>query len=95
MQVGEEFEDLRLHRHVEGRRRLVGDQHVRIVGERHGDHHPLALAAGQLVRIGIDARARVGNAHELQKLDRALRAPRALRMPPCAVSGSAIWSPIR
>ena len=44
-------EDLRLDRDVERRRRLVGDQQQRIAGQRHGDHHALAHAAGQLVRI--------------------------------------------
>ena len=39
----QQFEDLRLHRDVERRRRLVGDQEVRLVGERHGDHYTLAL----------------------------------------------------
>ena len=29
LQVGEEVEDLRLDRHVEGRRRLVGDEQLR------------------------------------------------------------------
>ena len=70
---------LRLHGDVEGRRRLVGDQHVRIVGERHGDHHALALAAGELVRIGVDAPRGVGDAHQFQELDGALAG-----LPPCS-----------
>ena len=52
LQVGEQRQDLRLDGDVERGRRLVGDQDVRIVGERHGDHHALALAARQFVRIG-------------------------------------------
>jgi hypothetical protein len=40
-----QFENLRLNGHVERRRRLVGDQKLRLVGERHRDHHALALAA--------------------------------------------------
>ena len=59
LQIGEQLEDLRLDRHVERGRRLVGDQHVGVVGERHGDHHALALAAGHLVRIGVDAALRI------------------------------------
>jgi hypothetical protein len=51
----EQLQDLRLHGDVERRGRLVGDQQVGLVGERHGDHHALALAAGELVRIGIRA----------------------------------------
>ena len=69
LQLGEELEDLRLHRHVERGRRLVGDQHVRVAGERHGDHHPLALAAGELVRVGVDAALGLGDADERQELD--------------------------
>ena len=95
LQIGKEFEDLGLHRHVESCRRLVGDQHVRVVGKRHRDHHPLALAAGHLMRIGIDATRRIGDADELQKFDGARSARFALLMPPWAVSGRASWSPIR
>ena len=52
------LQDLRLHGDVERRRGLVGDQQVRLVGERHRDHHALALPAGQLVRIGAEPRLR-------------------------------------
>jgi hypothetical protein len=38
--------DLRLDGDVERGGRLVGDQHFRIAGERHGDHGALAHAAG-------------------------------------------------
>ena len=47
----DQVEDLRLHRHVERRGRLVGEQHRRAAGERDGDHHALAHAARQLVRV--------------------------------------------
>ena len=56
--IFEQIEDLRLHGDVERRRRLVGDEQVGPVGERHGDHHALALAAGELVRIGAEPLAR-------------------------------------
>ena len=56
----EQFEDLRLHRDVERGRRLVGDEEVGTIGERHRDHHPLALAAGKLMRIGAEARGGIG-----------------------------------
>ena len=45
-----EVEDLRLHRHVERRGRLVAHEERRAAGERARDRHPLALAAGELVR---------------------------------------------
>ncbi len=50
-QARQQLEDLALHRHVERRGRLVGDQQLRLAGERHRDHHALLLAARQLVRI--------------------------------------------
>ena len=49
--VAQQVEDLRLDRHVERRRRLVGDQQLRLAGERHRDHRPLAHAARELVRV--------------------------------------------
>jgi hypothetical protein len=62
----QELQDLRLDGDVERRRRLVGDQEVGLVGQRHGDHHALALAARELMRIGVEPRRRLGNADLLQ-----------------------------
>ena len=50
----DQLEDLGLDRHVEGGRRLVGDEQLGIAGERHRDHHALAHAARQLVRVLLD-----------------------------------------
>ena len=52
----EERDDLRLDRDVERGGRLVGDQQPRLGGERERDHHALAHAAGELVRIVLVAR---------------------------------------
>jgi hypothetical protein len=41
--------------HVERRGGLVGDEEVGLVRERNRDHHPLALAARELVRVGVEA----------------------------------------
>ena len=41
---------------VEGRRRLVGDEDTRAQGEGPGDRDALALAAGELTRVGIEDR---------------------------------------
>ena len=57
LQLQHQVQDLRLDRDVERRGRLVGDEQRRVQHERHGDHHALALAAGQLVRILRHARA--------------------------------------
>ena len=47
----EQVDDLGLDRHVERADRLVGDDQVRVEGERAGHADALALAAGELVRI--------------------------------------------
>ena len=46
-----------LHGDVERGGRLVGDQEVGLGDQHHGDHHPLAHAAGELVRIGAKTRS--------------------------------------
>ena len=45
LQLAHQLEDLRLDGHVEGGRRLVGDQHLRVAGQRHRDHDALPHAA--------------------------------------------------
>ncbi len=72
LEVAHQVEDLGLDRHVEGRCRLVGDQQFGRAGERDGDHHPLAHAAGELVRVFPDAPPRLGDADQRQHLHRPL-----------------------
>jgi hypothetical protein len=45
LKIAEQRQDLRLHGDVERGRRLIGDQQLGIVGQRHRDHRPLAHAA--------------------------------------------------
>ena len=59
LQILQKLQDLRLDGDVEGGGRLVGDQEIGLVGERHRDHHALTLAAGKLVRVGAEPLARV------------------------------------
>ena len=73
LQLVEQVEDLRLDRDVERGRRLVGDQQHGIAGERHRDHHALAHAARQLVRIVGEALLRGRDLDQLEHLERALR----------------------
>ena len=54
LQLLEQVEDLRLHRHVECGGRLVTDQQFGLHGKRPRDCDALALAAGKLVRITVD-----------------------------------------
>ena len=54
LQLLQEIENLRLNRHVERRDRLVGDDEIRVCGERARDADALLLPAGELVRIAVD-----------------------------------------
>ena len=71
-QLAQLVEDLRLDRHVERRRRLVGDQQLRRARERHRDHHALAHAARELVRIRAQPLAGARDPDALHQLDRAI-----------------------
>ena len=51
LQGAYEVEDLRLHRYVERRYRLVGDERLRLQRERTRNPDPLPLPARELVRI--------------------------------------------
>ncbi|MNO99099.1 hypothetical protein D3C76_908640 [compost metagenome] len=64
--------DLGLHRHVERRGRLVGDQQLRPAQQCHGDHHPLAHATGELVGVHVHPLARLGDLHRVQHAHRLL-----------------------
>ena len=63
-------QDLGLHRHVQGGGRLVGDQQLGPAGDRHRDHHPLALAAGEPMGILVHAQLRPLDLHLCQRIDR-------------------------
>ena len=53
LEVLQQVQDLRLHRDVERRHRLVADDQLRVDRERPRDADPLALAAGELVREAV------------------------------------------
>ena len=94
LQPAHQVEDLRLDGDVERGRRLVGDQQCRIADQRQGDHRPLAHAAGQLVRIVVDARrCAPGSRPAPASRARACGAPRR-RGSLCSSSISPIWSPM-
>ncbi len=80
LQVLEQGQDLRLDRHVERRRRLVGDQEVGLGRERHGDHDALLLAAGEAKRILVDAPGRLGNPDPAEPFDRLGAGGRAAQL---------------
>src|SRR5215213_1121311 len=66
----EQLEDLRLNGHIEGGRGLVGDQQFGVTGERHGDHHALAHASRELVRVILRAALAVRDLDPRHHLDR-------------------------
>ena len=63
----DEREDFGLHRHVERRGGLVGDDELRAARKRHGDHDALAHAAREHVGITFGAERRIGDLHPLEK----------------------------
>ena len=54
LQLDQDGEDLRAHRGVEHRDRLVADQPLGLEHERRGDRDPLALAARELMRVAVE-----------------------------------------
>ena len=94
LQVAQQLQDLRLDRHVERRRRLVGDQQGGAADQRHGDHRALAQAARKLERIHVVGAPRVGKADKPEHL---LGASFALGAQTCRCGSAAtspIWLPI-
>ncbi|GAA3040711.1 hypothetical protein GCM10020000_19110 [Streptomyces olivoverticillatus] len=77
LEPGDQLQDLGLDGDVEGGGGLVGDEQFGFAGERHGDHHALAHAAGELVRILAHAPRGLGDAHLAEHLDRSLAGRRA------------------
>jgi hypothetical protein len=71
LQRAHQLQDLGLDGDVQRGGRFVGDQQLRLAGQRHGDHHALAHAAGQLVRVFVEALLGRRDAHLPQHLDGA------------------------
>ena len=51
LQIGKQFKDFRLYRHIKRRCRLICNQQLCFIGNCHGNHHTLSLPAGKFVRI--------------------------------------------
>src|SRR5690606_31560042 len=62
------IEDLRLHRDIERRRRLIGDDQAWRTTERHGDHDALTHPTRVLMRKGGETALGVRNAHARDQL---------------------------
>ena len=70
--VVEYREDLQLHRDIQRRCRLVGNDHGRFRNHHHGDHDALAHATGDFMWIGPINTLRIANAYRAQHLQRTL-----------------------
>ena len=68
-QLCQKVQDLRLNGHVQRRCRFIRDQNVRLVGQRHRDHHPLRCPPDKLVRIGAQSAFRVANTDLVHQFD--------------------------
>ncbi len=62
-QVGDQGEHLALHGDVERRGRFVREQQARVAGQRLGDQHALAHAAGEFVRVAREQGRGIRQAH--------------------------------
>ena len=60
---------MRLDRHIERGGRLVGDQHIGLVGDRHRDHDALPLPARELVRIRAQPVLGIGQTDQPQQIE--------------------------
>ena len=69
LEIAQQVEDLGADRHIEGRHRLVEDDHPRREGESTRDGDALALPAGELVRKEAD-RA-LGQPDHVEQLEHA------------------------
>ena len=68
-QLVDQVEDLGLDGHVQGCGGLVRDQQLRLAGQGHRNHYPLAQATGQLVRVLFEPLLGPGHAHEAEHFD--------------------------
>lgn len=76
-QVFQEVEDALLDRHIEGARRLVGDEQVGTRQHGEADQYALEHAARELVRVGVVRATRVGQADAREDVeDRLALLPR-------------------
>ncbi len=80
LQVLNQVQHDSFHRHVQSGGRLVHDEERRVVEQRHGDHHPLLLAAGDLMRVTVHHVGRIGHVDPVQHVNGFL---------PCFLLGNA------
>ena len=72
LQAAQQQQDLDLHRCVQRRRRLVGEQQFRPAGKCDGDHRALAQTAGEFMRIGRQPALGRRDLHKVEQFQRPL-----------------------
>ena len=70
LQARHQRQNLRLNRHIQRGGGFVGNQHARLADHGHGNHHALAHAARELVRVLVQALACRGHFNLLQRAQR-------------------------
>ncbi|MNI29456.1 hypothetical protein D3C73_832720 [compost metagenome] len=70
LQLTDQLQDLRLNGDVQRGGGFVGNQQRGLAGQRHGDHHALAHAARELMRVAVQHRLGFRDAHLLQHAQR-------------------------
>ncbi len=66
LQHFDQLQNLRLNGDIQRGGRLIGNQYRRTTGERHGDHHPLAHPARELMRVASQNGVGLRDPHLLQ-----------------------------
>src|ERR1035437_147038 len=72
LQSAHQVEDLRLDGDIKRRRGFIRDQELRVRGQCHGNHDPLAHATAHFMRVLAEAPFGLGDADQVKHLDRSL-----------------------
>ncbi len=91
LKLSKKVEYLSLNGHIQGSGRFVCNNQIRVAGESHGDHDPLALPAAQVVRVVVDSFLWRRNAHIVQQFNGPSPRPRWGLTCSWVVSTSSIW----
>jgi len=65
-QILDQFQNLRLHRNVQRRRRFIGDDEAGPAHQCHGDHRPLPEPARKLKRVKPHGVGRIGESNQAE-----------------------------
>ena len=69
LQVFDQVQHDRFDRHVQGSGRLIHDEERRVVEQGHGNHHPLLLAARDLMRVTLHHVGCIGHVYPVQHVN--------------------------